>query len=132
MDYSLTQALATSLHGLTTVIILYDIMCQYFVNFWKRVKKNSYLQVIPSDLKIKPGIGLWHIHGHQDSCFPRFSPGFIPAAGRVDGEIVETLWAPLNKVAGSTRGMTRAHRQEELDNHMGDSNWKKLTNAGTI
>lgn len=59
-----------------------------------------------------------------------FAPNYIPGAGRVDGEILETLWAPLIKVASSTRAMSKAHRQEILDDHMNDSNWKKLVKMG--
>ena len=55
---------------------------------------------------------------------------FIEGAGQVDGEILETLWSSLDKVAGYTQGMSKAHRQEVLDNLMNDSNWKKTINAG--
>ncbi|KIK72127.1 hypothetical protein PAXRUDRAFT_77389, partial [Paxillus rubicundulus Ve08.2h10] len=30
---------------------------------------------------------LWHVHGHRNECFARYSPGFIQGAGRVEGEI---------------------------------------------
>ncbi|KAI6027081.1 hypothetical protein EDC04DRAFT_2545258, partial [Pisolithus marmoratus] len=37
-------------------------------------------------------------------------------AGHLDGEILETLWAPFNKITPTARSMTQAHRQEwELD-----------------
>ncbi|KAI9437087.1 hypothetical protein BJY52DRAFT_1230227 [Lactarius psammicola] len=72
----------------------------------------------PSSMELRTGIGLFHIHGHQDSCLPRYSPSFIPGAKQVDGEIIETLWAPLNNISRSLHGMTLAHRQEVLDAHM--------------
>ena len=46
----------------------------------------------------------------------------------LDGEIIETLWSTLNYTASSARSMSWFHRQEYLDTHMGDSNWKKLIN----
>ena len=49
----------------------------------------------------------------------------------VDGEILETLWAALNKIADSTRSQSTAHRRETLDDHMNDSNWKKLIRLST-
>ena len=128
MDYSLSQALS-NLAGIPSAIILYDIMCQYGKHLRRRMKDGPYLQV-PDGLEIRQGIGLFHVHGHQDKCFPRYAPNFIPGAGQVDGEILETLWAPLNNIAGSTRGMTAAHRREILDDHMQDSNWKKLIRMG--
>jgi hypothetical protein len=44
----------------------------------------------------------------------------------VDGEVLETLWAVLNGIANSIRSQSTAHRRETLDDHMNDSNWKKL------
>jgi hypothetical protein len=128
MDYTLCRALG-QLGELKTVIVLYDVMCQYWKNLKRRVDQSPYLS-LDRDLVMHKGIGLFHIHGHQDSCMPMFAPNYIPGAGRVDGEILETLWAPLDKVASSTRAMTKAHRQETLDDHMNDSNWKKLVRMG--
>ncbi|KAI6010226.1 hypothetical protein EDC04DRAFT_2541909, partial [Pisolithus marmoratus] len=39
---------------------------------------------------------------------------------------METLWAPFNKISPTARSMTQANRQEVYDDHMRDSNWKKL------
>ncbi|KAI9450358.1 hypothetical protein BJY52DRAFT_1084771, partial [Lactarius psammicola] len=70
-------------------------LCQYRVNFKERVAKSPGLS-LSSSMELRTGIGLFHNHGHQDSCLPRYSPSFIPGAKQVDGEIIETLWAPLN------------------------------------
>ena len=50
----------------------------------------------------------------------------------MDGEILETLWAPFNKISPSARSMTSAHHQELYDDHMRDSNWKKLVGLGGL
>ena len=110
-------------------LLMYDIMCQYRVNFRRRIRKSPEL-ALPSSLILRTGIGLFHIHGHQDSCLPRYSPSFIPGAKQVDGEIIETLWAPLNNISRSSRGMSLAHRQEVIDAHMNHSNWKKMVRIG--
>ena len=110
---------------------MYDIMCQYGVHLYDRFKESPYLK-IPDGMTICGGIGQFHVHGHQDSCFARFAPNFIVGAGQVDGEIIETLWANLNLIAGSTRHMSVAHRREIMDAHMNDSNWKKLVRMGNI
>ncbi|KAG2111729.1 uncharacterized protein F5147DRAFT_651355 [Suillus discolor] len=60
----------------------------------------------------------------------RFSLNFITGAGHIDGEILETLWVPFNKISPTARSMTLSHRQEVLDDHMRDSNWKKLVKIG--
>ncbi|KAG1850364.1 hypothetical protein DFJ58DRAFT_842440 [Suillus subalutaceus] len=54
-----------------------------------------------------------------------YSLNFIVGAGQVDGEILETLWAPFNKISPTTRSMSQAHRQEILDDHMWNLNWEK-------
>ena len=129
MDYSICKALSYNMNEIPVALIMYDIMCQYSVHFEERVRKSPELS-IPSTLELRTGIGLFHIHGHQDSCLPRFSPSYIPGAKQIDGEIIETLWAPLNNVSRSLRGMSLSHRQEVLDSHMNHSNWKKLVRIG--
>src|ERR1700677_2090940 len=89
MDYSICKALSYNMKDIPVALLMYDIMCQYQVNFKKRVKKSPGLS-LASSLELRTGIGLFHIHGHQDSCLPRYSPSFIPGAKQVDGEIIET------------------------------------------
>ncbi|KAF8257631.1 hypothetical protein EI94DRAFT_1817279 [Lactarius quietus] len=125
MDYSLCKALSYNMEDIPVALVMYDIMCQYGVHLGDRVEKSPELSIANS-LELRTGIGLFHIHGHQDSCLPRFSPSYITGAKQVDGEIIETLWAPLNNVSRSIQGMSLAHRQEVLDAHMNHSNWKKM------
>ncbi|KAG6372662.1 hypothetical protein JVT61DRAFT_7414 [Boletus reticuloceps] len=73
-------------------------------------------------MEIVPVIGKFHLSAHKPYCFPIFSLMFLQGAGHVDGEILETLWAPFNKVSPSARSMTLAHHQELYDDHMRDSN----------
>jgi hypothetical protein len=128
MDYSLSEALK-GLMGILVVIVFYDIMCQYGKKLKRRMQDGPYIG-LPTGLTIKKGIGLFHVHGHQDSCFPRYAPNFIKGAGQIAGEIMESLWAPLNQISPSTRSMSAAARRELIDAHMNDSNWKKLTRIG--
>ncbi|KAH8985344.1 hypothetical protein EDB86DRAFT_2810252 [Lactarius hatsudake] len=125
MDNSICKALSYNMEDIPVALVMYDIMCQYGVHFQQRVERSPELSLSDS-LQLWTGIGLFHIHGHQDSCLPRFSPSYIPGAKQVDGEIIETLWAPLNNVSRSIRGMSLTHRQEVLDAHMNHSNWKKM------
>jgi hypothetical protein len=129
MDYSLCKALSYNMEDIPVALVMYDIMCQYRVNFQERVWRGSELS-LSDGLELQMGIGLFHIHGHQDACLPRYSPSYIPGAKQVDGEIIETLWAPLNNISRSLQGMSLNHRQEVLDAHMNHSNWKKLVRIG--
>ncbi|KAG2052608.1 hypothetical protein BDR06DRAFT_983114 [Suillus hirtellus] len=89
------------------------------------VNKSLHLS-IPSGMEIIPGIGLWHVHGHQDKCYVRYASTFITGATRIDSEIMETLWAPLNIISPAVRGMSTPHQQECLDYQINDSNFMKM------
>src|SRR5882762_3618573 len=128
MDYSLSQAFQ-SLNGISQVLVLYDVMCQYGVHLKDQFHQSPFL-TIPNNLHLKTGVGIWHVNGHVPECFICYAPLFIKGVSHVDGEILETLWSSLNEVSGSTRGMSTSHRHELLDDHMNDSNWKKLTKIG--
>jgi len=86
-----------------------------------RVAGSRHLK-IPDGLELRLGISLFHIHGHQDTCLARYSPSFIEGGRQIDGKTIEMLWAPLNEISRSTRGMSTSHRREVIDNHMNDSN----------
>src|SRR5882757_2812932 len=125
MDYCVSEALKYNMEGVNRAILLYDIMCQYWRNLKRRFDGNSYL-TFPDAIEILRGIGLFHVHGHKDECYGQSAPTFIPGTGMVDGEVLETLWAILNGISDSVRSQSTAHRQETLDDHMNDSNWKKI------
>ncbi|KAI9446975.1 hypothetical protein BJY52DRAFT_1106631, partial [Lactarius psammicola] len=130
MNYSICKALFYNMEDIPVALVMYDIMCQCRVNFKERVVKSSGPS-LSSPMELHTGIELFHIHEHQDSCLPCYSPSFIPGAKQVNGEIIETLWAPLNNISKSlhgfmTHGMTLAHRQEVLDAHMNHFNWKQM------
>ncbi|KAI5993177.1 hypothetical protein EDC04DRAFT_2613445 [Pisolithus marmoratus] len=110
-------------------LVIYDVGCQWSINFRSRVK-NSPSLLLPPALEIVPAVGKFHLAAHKLSCFPRYSLNFIKGAGHLDREILETLWAPFNKISPTARSMTQAHRQEVYDDHMRDSNWKKLVGMG--
>ncbi|EAU81166.2 hypothetical protein CC1G_10453 [Coprinopsis cinerea okayama7 len=132
MDYAWLKALKMSgLDGVRWVLLVYDINCQYCINFMTRIKKyrNPDLK-LPRGLVIVNAIGLWHVHGHRPECYARFAPSFVSGAGTKSGEILEPLWVPMNKLAGPTRTMSSSHRAETLDAGASDSNWKKLTGIG--
>ncbi|KAG1725108.1 hypothetical protein EDB19DRAFT_1833913 [Suillus lakei] len=73
------------------------------------------------ELTIIPGIGLWHVHGHQDSCYVQYVSNFIEGIGRIDGEIMETLWAHLNLISPATRGMTLCRKFKQAKNGITES-----------
>ncbi|KAG2158037.1 uncharacterized protein EDB93DRAFT_1238354 [Suillus bovinus] len=68
MDYALCKAAQHNMEGITRAVTFYDINCQYNKHLWVRVDQSRFLEMVP-ELTIIPGIGLWHMHGYQDSCY---------------------------------------------------------------
>jgi hypothetical protein len=121
VDFALLMALkSTHVAPEQGVLLIYDIACQYFIHLQDRIGDR-----LPFGLDIDAAIGLFHIHAHKDQCFFRYAPSFIPGAGIVAGEILESLWSSLNAISPTARTATLAHRAEMLDDHVTDSNHKK-------
>lgn len=132
LDWSLAETLkTTNVHPLKNVLHIYDVNCQYYVHLKKRIGQNVHLDVDPT-IDLIHAIGLFHVHGHQDECLYRFATTYVPGAGVVDGEVLETLWAVLNTVTPSARTASLASRTELLDDQMSDSNFKKMLNISTF
>lgn len=126
VDWGLIKAIeTTNVDPRQGVLLIYDIVCQYIVHLRDRVG-----HLLPADLEIDAAIGLFHVHGHKDTCFFRYATSFIPGAGVVAGEILESLWSVLNAVTPAMRTATLAHRAEMMDDHMTDSNHKKSLGMG--
>ena len=107
------------LRYLLPVVSPFQATCQC----WAFLSLQDTLELIPS-------IGKFHLGAHVPECFALFSLNFVKGSAQLDGEILETLWSSLNKVASSTRSMSKAHRQEVLDDYMNDSNWKEMVRSG--
>src|ERR1700733_730697 len=130
IDYAICKALKR-FPGRWVALIIYDICCQWFTNFQKRISESEWLDMW-DDIEITAAVGKWHLAAHVRECFAKFSLNFIEGSAEVDGEIMEMLWSGLDLVAGITQGMTIAHRQEVLDDYINDSNWKKLLKLHTL
>ena len=77
-------------------------------------------------MELLTAVGSFNLSAHILECCVLFSLHFILGVGQLDGEILETLWAAFNKISASARAMTAAHQREVYNDHMWDSNWKKL------
>ncbi|KAG2114043.1 hypothetical protein BD769DRAFT_1363967 [Suillus cothurnatus] len=110
-------------------LVIYDVGCQWNLHFAEHVNNCSGLS-LPDNTKIVAAVGNFHLSAHKLLCFARYSLNFIVGAGQVDGEILETLWAPFNKISSTAHSMSQAHHQEILDDHMWNSNWKRLVGIG--
>lgn len=127
MDWSLSEAVkSTNMAGIPWLGNIYDVNCQYCVNMDVRFDRNANLTT--PDMTIKHAIGLFHVHGHQEDCLYRYATTYIPGMAMIDGEILETLWSPLNPIFKSMRTASLTQRTEVFDDHKLDSNTKKMLN----
>ena len=129
MDYSICQALK-QFPGHDKALIIYDICCQWIINFQHCVAKTTTLELADS-LEIMGAIGKWHLAAHIPSCFPMYTLNFIEGASQVDGKILETLWSGLDEITGLAQAMLASHHQETIDKYMNDSNWHKAVHIGS-
>jgi hypothetical protein len=131
MDFSICNAARFNSSGLQKMLIIYDIVCQWCINFLHRLHVSQYLDLGHwSDGDLLYAIGKFHLNAHKSDCFARHSLNFIRGIGQADGEIMETNWHPANKIFSFARTMTPSHRAETYDNFMRDTNWKKLVGMG--
>ncbi|KAG1863901.1 hypothetical protein F4604DRAFT_1882152 [Suillus subluteus] len=70
------EALKLNTEGIHCTLTFYDVNCQYHKHLKERIANSPILQ-LNKELDIIPGIGLWHVHGHQDSCYVRYASNFI-------------------------------------------------------
>jgi hypothetical protein len=128
MDYCILETLKmTHMEHLRKMALIYDIVCEYGIYMDSHFLNHPGLSLLEG-LEVIKAIGLFHVHGHILECLHWYAMTYIPSLGVINGEILETLWAVINKTACSTCEATIAHRTEVLDDHIGDSNWKKTIN----
>ena len=128
MDYAICNALKYQSFGLSQALVIYDIGCQWIINFLKRLKQNHLS--ISEAMELLVAMGKFHLSAHIQECFVLYSLNFMYGSGQIDGEILETLWSPFNCISTSARTMSMASHHQLYDDHMRDSNWKKIVGIG--
>ncbi|KAI6001112.1 hypothetical protein F5J12DRAFT_723802 [Pisolithus orientalis] len=89
-DYCICNALDYHSQSIQKALVIYDVGCQWSINFWSQVKSSCSL-TLPHGLQIIPAVGKFHLAAHKLSCFPRYSLNFVKGTGHLDGEILKTL-----------------------------------------
>ncbi|KAJ6543299.1 hypothetical protein B0H10DRAFT_1854422, partial [Mycena sp. CBHHK59/15] len=102
MDYAISEVFRQLPPEIKQMLLMYDISCQWVLRWIQHFKDRKYL-FYRKDLELFAAVGKFHLGAHILECFLEFSLNFMEGSGQVDGEILETLWAALDKVVGSTR-----------------------------
>lgn len=126
MDYLYFSSIKT--HSPKTVVVSYDIACQWSTNLTRRsATYPPELVAGASDLSVRYLVPKFHLYAHRTDCQINYSFNLTPHVGRTDGESPERGWAAMNPVASSTKEMGPGSRRDTLDDHFGDYNWRKVT-----
>jgi hypothetical protein len=130
MDYLFLSSVTQT--QLRSLVVSYDIACQWSKNVWKRMAAYSpHLGLdLNGPLSVKFLVPKFHLPAHVEVCQTAYSFNFMPGVGRTDGEAPERGWSHINPVATSTREMGPGSRRDTLDDHFSDWNWKKTTGLG--
>ncbi|KAH0834637.1 hypothetical protein J3R83DRAFT_10145 [Lanmaoa asiatica] len=124
MDYLVFSAVAH--FALIMFNFSYDIACQWHKKLWTRMAAiPEHLQLNHNSKVVCFFVPKFHLRAHIQSCQTAFSSNFTRWVGRTDGEALERGWANFNRVASSTKEMGPWSCRDHLDDHFGDSNWKK-------
>ncbi|KAI0047219.1 hypothetical protein FA95DRAFT_1465725, partial [Auriscalpium vulgare] len=129
MDYIILSTLANTSHRRLT--ISYDIACQWSRNFAKRVPHfPEAMRLDLSKVSLRAAVPKFHIAAHGPKCQGEFNLNYMDRTGRTYGEGVESGWSYTNGLATSTREMGPGGRHENLNDHWGAWNWRKVIGFG--
>jgi hypothetical protein len=134
----LAEPLKTAIKDLRRLVISYDIACKYSVNFLSRISNRNPRLLSDEEirslqnerLKIDWTVNTYHLGFHVPECADIYSLRYTESVGRTCGEIVESNWSSLDRVAMSVREMGYGHRIDTLCDLMADWNWRKNINFG--
>jgi hypothetical protein len=115
--------------GAESIGVFYNIYCHWSKGFWNQAPSV----LLPGPGLTRPsnrGIPKYHLAGHTDSCYTRFSLNNMHGVGRLDAEGCERAWADLNQASGSTAEKGPGARIDSLNHCMQDWNWRKTIGMG--
>lgn len=129
MDYLFASSVLGS--ELKLLRISYDVACQWFVNFWKRMcLLPPQLCIALPQVAVEPKVPKFHLQSHTEVCHGPYAFNYTIGGGRTDGEGVERNWKGLNGQAPSTSEMGAGARYDTLDDCCGHMNWRKTVGMG--
>jgi len=132
MDYLFFNSVAQT--KLVSIVVSYDIVCQWSVKLWERMEKYPRRLQLNTDgqLTVVFLVPKFHLAAHIASCQILFSFNLTRWVGRTDGEAPERGWSRFNNVSTQTVEMGPGSRRDTLDDHFGDWNWKKTVGLGNL
>ncbi|TRM56615.1 hypothetical protein BD626DRAFT_551464 [Schizophyllum amplum] len=112
--------------NILTVVLSYDIACQFCKNIGSRMKQ------LPPDLRLDRKVDLimvvpnFHLLAHREECHSRFSYHFLTGGANGNGESIEQNWSGMNGIAYQARHMGPGGFRLLIDDTRGHWNWMKI------
>lgn len=128
MDFIFASIVAS--HYLLMVAVSYDIMCQWFINLFVRMRSW------PAELKLRPGLFLrplipkFYKPAHKEQDHDQYDFNFAEGIVMSDGETPERVWAAHTQLGNITKSTGPGTRHDVYDDHFGYWNWEKYIYMG--
>ncbi|VDB94346.1 unnamed protein product [Peniophora sp. CBMAI 1063] len=138
VDYAFCGAMKHS--RAPTVLVTYDIACQWHKKLHERLEK------IPAQREIYAGamamldlilkdkalfcVPKFHLYAHKLLCQINYAIGWTIGTGALDGEGCERCWSGTNGAASSLREMGPGTMHDTMDDICGSWNWVKVCGMG--
>ncbi|KAG8695036.1 hypothetical protein FRC08_008109 [Ceratobasidium sp. 394] len=124
-------ALASTVHHLSRgdrleFGLTYNVWCHWSKRWIIRAKNLPPELSLPNGFNLVGAIPKWHLIGHDQECFVRYSLDHKPFVGRMEGEGPERVWAHLNQHSGSTSEQGPGARTDTINNLAYDWNFEKM------
>src|SRR5882724_3612555 len=111
MDYSICNALAYHTEPMNSALIIYDVACQWSINFDQHVQDSHFLS-LQQLTDLIPVVGKFNLAAHVPSCFAKVQLGTL---SKVQDSWMGRSWRHSGqsyKVSASVHSMSKAHRAE--------------------
>ncbi|KAF8326255.1 hypothetical protein F5887DRAFT_900090 [Amanita rubescens] len=131
MDYLFYSGLKNA--TIKSMVVSYDIACQWSIKFHTRMKTcfPAEWPINSSDVHLRFLVPKFHLPAHIHKCHQDFSFNYTPNVGRTEGEAPERGWSKINALSYSTKEMGPGSRQDTIEDHFNDMNWKKVIGIGS-
>ncbi|KAK1215224.1 hypothetical protein PQX77_022175 [Marasmius sp. AFHP31] len=107
------------------LVVGFDAMCSYCKKIPARWMKN-HPEIVHLARQMRWVIPVCHCRNHIASCEPLFLYVYKEGIGEFKAETAELAWDYLNAIGPAIRQMTLGAREDALNCHIGDWNWRKL------
>ena len=126
MDYVVFNMLAMTAREVKDILLSYDIVCAWSVNFFNRLD-NIYGDIykLPDDACLTFVIPKFHLEAHGEHCKCAFNLNHTYGAGWTCGEGIEANWADLNLIALSICEMSLTHWHKVINDFLQAINYRK-------